>query len=137
MENKWSAAEASEFIAKYGEEWGEDLALRTYSSRLIGRERELVLHGGGNTAVKGTFTNIFGQPIPAIYTKASGHNLAHIEPEEHTGLYLAYLQRLQGLAELSEEAMLNELLTHRLYAQGARPSIETLMHTFLSPKYPC
>ncbi len=135
MKNKWSEARASEFISKYGRKWGEDLALRTYSSRLIGAEKELVLHGGGNTSVKGTFTDIFGKPVPAIYVKASGQNLANIEPEGHIGLDLAYLQQLRNLSQLSDEAMVNELLTHRFQAQAARPSIETLMHAFLPHKY--
>lgn len=135
MKNKWSEAEASEFISKYGRKWGEDLALRTYTSRLIGAEKELVLHGGGNTSVKGTFTGILGKPVPAIFVKASGHNLANIEPEGHIGLDLDYLQQLRNLSQLSDEAMVNELLTHRFHAQAARPSIETLMHVFLPPQY--
>jgi len=135
MKNKWSEAKASEFISKYGRKWGEDLALRTYTSRLIGAEKELVLHGGGNTSVKGTFTDILGKPIAAIFVKASGHNLANIEPEGHIGLDLAYLQQLRNLSQLSDESMVNELLTHRFHAQAARPSIETLMHVFLPPQY--
>jgi len=135
MKNKWSEAEASEFISKYGRKWGVDLALRTYTSRLIGAEKELVLHGGGNTSVKGTFTDILGKPIHAIFVKASGHNLADIEPEGHTGLDLAHLQQLRNLSQLSDGAMVNELLTHRFQAQAARPSIETLMHVFLPPQY--
>jgi len=135
MKNKWSEAEASEFISKYGRKWGVDLAIRTYTSRLIGAEKELVLHGGGNTSVKGTFTDILGKPIPAIFVKASGHNLADIEPEGHTGLDLAHLQQLRNLSQLSDGAMVNELLTHRFQAQAARPSIETLMHVFLPPQY--
>ncbi len=135
MENRWSQDKASEFIAKYGGKWGEDLALRTYASRLIGAEKELVLHGGGNTSVKGTFTNILGERIPAIFVKASGHDLANIEPEGHSGLDLYYLQQLRTLSELSDETMVNELLTHRFNAQVATPSIETLMHAFIPPKY--
>ena len=42
-------------------ECGDDLlALRVYSSRLIGQSADLVLHGGGNTSVKASFTDIFG-----------------------------------------------------------------------------
>ncbi len=135
MENKWSKAKESEFIAKYGGQWGEDLALRTYTGRLIGAEKELVLHGGGNTSVKGIFTNIFGKRTPAIFVKASGHGLANIEPEGHSGLNLEYLQQLRTLSELADETMVNELRTHLFDAQAATPSIESLMHVFISPKY--
>jgi rhamnose utilization protein RhaD (predicted bifunctional aldolase and dehydrogenase)/NAD(P)-dependent dehydrogenase (short-subunit alcohol dehydrogenase family) len=135
MENRWSQDKASEFIAKYGEKWGEGLALRTYSSRLIGAEKKLVLHGGGNTSVKTGFTNILGKRIPAIFVKASGQDLRTVEPEGHPGLDLDYLQQLQTLSELPDENMVNELLTHRFDAQAAAPSIEALMHAFVPPKY--
>ncbi len=135
MENKWSEAKVSEFIAKYGGQWGEDLALRTYTSRLIGAEKELVLHGGGNTSVKGIFTNILGKRTPAIFVKASGHRLATIEPEGHSGLNLEYLQQLRTLPELADETMVNELRTHLFDAQAATPSIEALMHAFIPQKY--
>ncbi len=135
MKNKWSDSEAAQFIARYGQEWGEDLALRTYTSRLIGREKALVLHGGGNTSVKSTHTNIFGQQMPVLFVKASGYNLAEIQPDGHIGLELSYLQQLRSLKDLSDEAMINELRTHLLRAEAATPSIETLMHAFLPPKY--
>ncbi len=135
MKDRWSQDKASEFIAKYGKKWGEDLAFRTYTSRLIGAEKDLVLHGGGNTSVKGTFTNILGKHIPAIFVKASGGDLSNIEPEGHTGLDLDYLKQLQNLKKLSDEDMVNELLTHRFNAEDRTPSIETLMHTFIPPKY--
>ena len=135
MKNRWSQKEASRFVAKYGKKWGEDLALRTYTSRLIGAEKELVLHSGGNTSVKGTFINILGKCIPAIYVKASGHDLANIKPEGHTGLDLDYLKQLRTLRELSDDDMVNEILTHRFNAEDATPSIETLMHAFIPAKY--
>lgn len=135
MENKWLDEKASEVVARHEERWGRDLALRTYSSRLIGQEKELVLHGGGNTSVKTTHTDILGRPIPALYVKASGHDLAGIEPDGHVGLDLEYLKRLRSLPELPDGAMANELHTHRLAAGGARPSIEALLHAFLSAKY--
>ncbi len=135
MKNRWSKAKASEFIDKYGKQWGEDLALRTYTSRLLGAEKELVLHGGGNTSVKGTFTNIFGKHTPVIFVKASGHDLANIEPEGHPGLDLEYLQQLQTLPKLHDETMVNELRTHLFHSQAATPSIETLLHAFIPQKY--
>jgi rhamnose utilization protein RhaD (predicted bifunctional aldolase and dehydrogenase)/NAD(P)-dependent dehydrogenase (short-subunit alcohol dehydrogenase family) len=135
MENKWLHEKASECIARYEACWGRDLALRTYSSRLIGQEKELVLHGGGNTSVKTTCTNVFGQAIPVLFVKASGQDLASIEPDGHVGLDLEYLKRLRTLPALPDGTMMNELHTHRLTAGGGRPSIEALLHAFLSAKY--
>ncbi|MBN1694592.1 bifunctional aldolase/short-chain dehydrogenase [candidate division WOR-3 bacterium] len=135
MKNRWSKKEASKFIAKYGKKWGEDLALRTYTSRLIGEAKELVLHGGGNTSVKGVFKNVLGKKFPVIYVKASGQDLSNIELEGHTGIDLDYIRQLQNLKKLSDEDMVNEILTHRFNAKSRTPSIETLMHAFIPAKY--
>ena len=135
MKNRWRKEKASGFIARYGKRWGRDLALRTYTGRLIGEEKVLVLHGGGNTSVKTTCTNVLGQPLPALFVKASGHDLATIEPAGHVGLDLEYLQRLRMLAALPDGAMMKELHTHLLDAGAAKPSIESLLHAFLSAKY--
>jgi len=135
MKNRWRKEKASEYIARYEKRCASDLALRTYTSRLIGKEKGLVLSGGGNTSVKSTYINVLGQHLPALFVKASGHDLAIIEPEGHVGLDLEYLQRLRSLMELPGATMVNELKTHRLNAEGAAPSIETLMHAFIPAKY--
>jgi rhamnose utilization protein RhaD (predicted bifunctional aldolase and dehydrogenase)/NAD(P)-dependent dehydrogenase (short-subunit alcohol dehydrogenase family) len=134
MQNRWCKEEAAHFIANYAARWGEDLALRTYSSRLLGAEEGLVLHGGGNSSVKGTHTNLLGERVPAIYVKASGYNMATIEPDGHPGLELAYLRKLRALPELSDEQMLDEFRTHLLDAHALTPSLESLVHAFLPPK---
>ena len=135
LESRWSEAEALKFVAEYGARWGEYLALRTYTSRLIGLEQEMVLHGGGNTSVKGTWRNAWGEPVPAIYVKASGCDLARITPEEYAPLDLDYLRRLRTLESLSDDRMANEFRTHVLDCHAPSPSIETLAHAFLPAKY--
>jgi len=135
MKNRWSPNKANGFITKYRKKYGKNLVLRTYTSRLIGEEKELVLYGGGNTSVKTVFTNILGKRIPVIFVKASGLNLQDIKPQEHTGLDLEYLLNLKILSDISDETLVNELLTHRFNAQAKPPSIETLMHAFIPPKY--
>jgi rhamnose utilization protein RhaD (predicted bifunctional aldolase and dehydrogenase) len=135
MKNRWSDQDSEQFLAQYAGQWGADLALRTYTTRLLGSEEALVLHGGGNTSVKGAYRNVFGQEIPALFMKASGFNLATIEPEGHTPLDLEYLKRLCALPELSDDAMAGEFLTHRLAPNGAAPSIETLSHAYIPAKY--
>jgi rhamnose utilization protein RhaD (predicted bifunctional aldolase and dehydrogenase)/NAD(P)-dependent dehydrogenase (short-subunit alcohol dehydrogenase family) len=131
MRSKWSDEEAAGFVARYGADWGEPLALRTYSSRLLGAEPDLVLHGGGNSSVKAWWTNALGEELPALFVKASGADMATIEPSGHPGLDLAYLRRLRGLPDLNDEAMVEELRTHLLRAGDATPSIEALVHAFL------
>ena len=53
MQNLWSDSDAKAAIAQHAAKGiGEDLALRVYTTRLLGGEPRLVLHGGGNTSVK-------------------------------------------------------------------------------------
>jgi rhamnose utilization protein RhaD (predicted bifunctional aldolase and dehydrogenase)/NAD(P)-dependent dehydrogenase (short-subunit alcohol dehydrogenase family) len=135
MKTRWSDGEAERAVASWAPRWGEDLALRTYTSRLLGADDRLVLHGGGNTSVKGTLTNRLGDSIPAIFVKASGHDLATIEPAGHPGLDLGYLRRLRALPTLDDPAMANELRTHLLDASSPTPSLETLVHAFVPEKF--
>ena len=135
MKSRWSEGEAAGYVAEYGTAWGEELALRTYTSRLIGQEQEIVLHGGGNTSVKGTWRNAWGEQLRAIFVKASGCDLATITPEGYTPLDLDYLRRLRTLDSLPDERMANEFRTHVLDCRAPCPSIETLAHAFLPAKY--
>jgi rhamnose utilization protein RhaD (predicted bifunctional aldolase and dehydrogenase)/NAD(P)-dependent dehydrogenase (short-subunit alcohol dehydrogenase family) len=135
MEYRWAEKKAAEFIGKYGSQWGEDLALCTYSSTLIGSESSLVLHGGGNSSVKTDVSNIFGETIRAIFVKASGFNMASMEPHGYSGLDLTYLKRLRNLAGLDDHQMVNEFRTHLLDESSATPSIETLVHAFIPAKF--
>src|SRR5438132_11451561 len=125
MQSRWSDEDAAAFVARYASRWGEDLALRTYTSRLLGGDDRLVLHGGGNTSVKGIFTNRLGEAIAALYVKASGHDLATLEPEGLPGLDLGYLRKLRALEAPDDEAMAGELRTHLFDARRATPARET------------
>ena len=61
MKNNWSNSEAQKYIKKYKKlGHSKDMALRVYTSRLLGRNSELVLHGGGNTSVKTSIKDIDG-----------------------------------------------------------------------------
>lgn len=135
MENRWSDDRAAQFVEKYGGKWGSDLAIGLYLASLIGADDTLVLHGGGNSSVKTVHTNILGERLNAIYVKASGYNMAFIEPNGYTGLDLDYLRKLRVLSELSDEDMVNEFRTHFLNARAATPSIETLVHVFIPSKF--
>jgi len=122
-------------VAEYAPQWGEDLALRTYSSRLLGAEECLVLRGGGNTSVKSYTTSVLGEQVPALYVKASGYNLADISPDGHSGVDLEFLKRLRVLQELSDDAMADQFRAHLFNPRAATPSLETLAHAFLPPKF--
>ena len=105
MENRWSDTDAQKYVDRYTGQWGEDLALRTYTARLIGREPSLVLHGGGNTSVKSTASNLLGESVRTLFVKASGFDLAEIEPAGHCGLELEPLLALRSLDQLTDRKM--------------------------------
>ncbi len=134
MKNKWSDESAKSFAGKFGDEFGADLCELAYASRLIGEEKDLALHGGGNTSIKSSIRDIFGDKAPALYVKASGFNMAHIGPDGFVALDGEYLRGLIKLHWLSDEAMADEFRLHRLKAHKALPSIETLMHAFIPEK---
>jgi len=80
MNNQYSSSDALNFICTHPH-CHPDLALRVYTSRLIGRETSLVLHGGGNTSVKATVTTLLGDQTDMLFIKGSGWDLATIEPQ--------------------------------------------------------
>ena len=130
MKNRYSETEARHYIEKYPDQ-PADLCLRVYTSRLIGSEEDLVLHGGGNTSVKCRVKNILGEEQDIIYVKGSGWDLGDIEPAGFPGLDLGYLRKLRKLASLTDEQMVNQFRTHLQDASSPNPSIETLVHSFL------
>jgi len=135
MQSRWSDADARKAVECWGASAGEDLALRVYTSRLLGSDPALVLHGGGNTSLKGVRETVLGEPAPALFVKASGHDLASIEPDGLPALDLAYLLRLRAVAKLSDAAMVNELRTHLFDHRAATPSIEALVHAWIPARF--
>jgi rhamnulose-1-phosphate aldolase/alcohol dehydrogenase len=135
MENRWSDREAAEFVDRLGTRWGEALALRVYTSRLIGRDPDLVMHGGGNTSLKGKVTTLVGDDVEALFIKGSGWDLDAIEPPGLPPVDLAHLRRLRALPALSDEEMVNQLRTHLFDASAPNPSVETLLHAFLPHRF--
>lgn len=125
---------AAAFIDKYRES-PQDLALRVYTSRLIGSNSSMVLPGGGNTSVKTKLQNVFGDEIDVLFVKGSGCDLASIEPEGFTGLKLDQLLKLRKLDTLSDREMENQLLINRLESRSPDPSVEALLHAFLPHKF--
>ena len=131
MLNRWSEEDAARAVDTYGPAWGEAVALRTYASRLLGSEPALVLHGGGNASVKARWRTVTGDAAAAIFVKASGFDMAAIEPAGHPALDLEALLRLQALDALTDDAMVNEVRRALFDTRGPNPSIETLVHAFL------
>ncbi|PSB36210.1 bifunctional aldolase/short-chain dehydrogenase [Aphanothece minutissima] len=132
VQHRWSDAAAREAIARYGAQGvNEDLALRTYTARLLGADPELVLHGGGNTSVKTTVHGLLGEPIRVLCVKGSGWDLGTIEPPGHPAVRLEPLQALRALESLSDEAMVAAQRQNLIDPAAPNPSVEALLHAYL------
>src|SRR5713101_4168891 len=127
MRSLWNDQEAKQFQG--------DLGLRVYTSRLLGRDKSLVLHGGGNTSVKVREKNLFGEQETILYVKGSGWDLETIEPQCFSPVLLAHVLRLAELPSLSDPEMVNQLVTHMLNASAPAPSIETILHGLMPQKF--
>jgi len=136
MKSRWSDSDAQAAIKHYAEKGvGEDLALRTYTTRLLGGDPKLVLHGGGNTSVKTKMKDLLGDDVDVICVKGSGWDMGNIEPPGLPAVRLAPLRRLRALAKLSDEDMVNYQRVNLLDSAAPNPSVETLLHAFLPHKF--
>lgn len=127
MQSLWTDSEAQSFSG--------DLGQRVYSSRLLGRDKSLVLHGGGNTSVKTRETSIVGDEEDILYVKGSGWDLEFIEAAGFAPVRLQHLLRLAQLPTLSDPAMVNELRSHMTNASAPTPSVEAILHATLPFKF--
>lgn len=127
MKSLWSDREAQQYQG--------DLGLRVYTSRLLGRDPSLVLHGGGNTSVKVQETNIVGEVEDILYVKGSGWDLATIEEAGFSPVRIPHLLKLAKLESLSDPQMVNELKTQMTRSSAPSPSVETILHATLPYKY--
>ena len=113
----------------------DPLAMRVYSSRLLGAESELVLHGGGNTSVKTVETNIFGEREEIIYVKGSGWDLATIESAGFAPVKLEVLKNMALLDDLSDADMVKYLRAAMTKPNAPNPSVEAVLHGIIPFKF--
>lgn len=132
--SNWNDSEAKAYCEMF-EGAGEDLALRVYTSRLLGRDPGLVLHGGGNTSVKTVITDDLGEATQVLCVKGSGWDLGDIEPPGLPAVVLEPLLKLRQLNALSDEAMVRNTRRHLMDPSAPNPSVETLLHAFLPHKF--
>jgi rhamnose utilization protein RhaD (predicted bifunctional aldolase and dehydrogenase)/NAD(P)-dependent dehydrogenase (short-subunit alcohol dehydrogenase family) len=135
MESLYDAAGAAAMVERLAEKCSQDLALRTYTARLIGQQPALVLHGGGNTSVKTTAKTILRKTVDVLHVKGSGWDLGTIEPAGQPAVRLDPLRELRALPSMTDEAMVNELRTNLLDSSAPNPSVETLLHAFLPARF--
>ncbi len=114
---------------------GDPLQLRVYTSRLLGRESSLVLHGGGNTSVKASANDLFGDEVELLYVKGSGWDLATIKAAGFAPVRLDVLRRMAGLAELSDTEMVKAQRAAMLDPAAPTPSVEAILHAIIPFRY--
>jgi rhamnose utilization protein RhaD (predicted bifunctional aldolase and dehydrogenase)/NAD(P)-dependent dehydrogenase (short-subunit alcohol dehydrogenase family) len=136
MKSRWVEAEAAEIVAR-GAEAGiaRDLALRIYSTRLLGADPKLVLHGGGNTSLKTRARDLLGNEIEVLRIKASGADMATIEAEGLPAVRLAPLRDLRALEAIADEKLLAIERANLIDPAAPNPSVEVMLHAFLPHKF--
>jgi len=136
LKNNWSKNSANKYIKKYKNlDFKKDLALRVNTTRLLGRNKELVLHGGGNTSVKTTIKDIDGKKYKVLCVKGSGWDMADIEPAGLPAVKLEPLLTLKEKKYLSDENMVSFQKRNLIDIKSPNPSVETFLHAFLPFKF--
>ncbi|MGD8933377.1 MAG: bifunctional aldolase/short-chain dehydrogenase [Gammaproteobacteria bacterium] len=128
MKSLWSDTIADEFA-------NNTLQLRAYSSRLLGQNPDLVLHGGGNTSVKTTEKNLFGEEEEILYVKGSGWDLAEIEAEGFAPVRLKTLLHMACLDQLSDSDMVRMQRAAMTDPYAPNPSVEAVLHAIIPCRY--
>ena len=128
MNSLWNLKEADRFA-------GDDLALRVYTSNLLGADEDLVMHGGGNTSVKSTYTDFFGREIETLFVKGSGWDLKTIKKEGFAPLRLHETCLLAELESLTDDDMARQLRSQLLDQSAPNPSVEAILHAIIPYKF--
>jgi len=136
MKNRWSDIEARRWIQR-GRSAGlsEDVSLRIYTTRILGEDPQLVLHGGGNTSVKTILPDTLGHLTEVICVKGSGWDMSRIEAAGLPALRLEPLRELRTVQEMDDVRMMKYLRGALLDPAAVNPSVETLLHAFLPHKF--
>lgn len=127
MISRWNEIEASQFAG--------DLAQRVYSSRLLGQDPALVVHGGGNTSVKTARRTIWGEEEDVLYVKGSGRDLATIDEHGFAPVRLNAVHKLAGLEQLSDLDMARELRAATTDPGAPAPSVEAILHGLIPYRF--
>jgi rhamnose utilization protein RhaD (predicted bifunctional aldolase and dehydrogenase)/NAD(P)-dependent dehydrogenase (short-subunit alcohol dehydrogenase family) len=128
MKSSWNPSEA----AKCG---NDPLKLRVYTSRLLGQESDLVLQGGGNTSVKTSVKNVFGETEEVLYVKGSGWDLATIEAAGFAPVKMDALLKMARLSKMTDAEMVRAQRAAMTDPNAPNPSVEAILHAIIPFKF--
>ncbi len=136
MQSRFVEIEAQALVAHYAARGvPPDLALRVYTTRLLGGDPKLVLHGGGNTSVKLSMPDLMGREVDVLCVKGSGADMAVIEPAGLPAVRLAELRMLLDRDAMSDEEMVKAQRANLIDPMAPNPSVETLLHAFIPQRF--
>ena len=136
MKSAWVERDARAAVDRYGKAGiAADLALRIYSTQLLGRDPKLVLHGGGNSSLKTRERDLAGEDVAVLRVKGSGWDMGAIEPAGFPAVRLEPLRSLRARAKLSDDEMARAQRAYLIDPQAPSPSVEMLLHAFLPAKF--
>jgi len=136
MKSGWVERDAETIVAQAAKAGiSRDFALRIYTTRLLGRDPKLVLHGGGNTSLKETMRDHFGDETEVLRIKATGADMASIEVAGMPAVQLASLRKLRSLGEVDDDELVGVERASLIEPMAANPSVEVMLHAFLPHKF--
>jgi rhamnose utilization protein RhaD (predicted bifunctional aldolase and dehydrogenase)/NAD(P)-dependent dehydrogenase (short-subunit alcohol dehydrogenase family) len=141
MKSGWADRDAEAAVAHFAKAPGaksaidRDLALRVYTTRLLGRDPKLVLHGGGNTSLKTRMTDRFGEEVEVLRVKSSGSDMATIEPDGLPAVRLLPMRKLRALKTIGDEELVGIERANLIDPTAPNPSVEMMLHAFLPHKF--
>src|SRR5664279_3745041 len=136
MKSAWVDRDAEAAVDRYaGAGIARDVALRVYTTRLLGQDPRLLLHGGGNTSVKTRISDLNGEDVDVLCVKGSGWDMGAIEPAGLPAVRLKPLLKLRAREALSDEEMVRLQRANLIDPAAPNPSVEALLHAFIPHKF--
>jgi rhamnose utilization protein RhaD (predicted bifunctional aldolase and dehydrogenase)/NAD(P)-dependent dehydrogenase (short-subunit alcohol dehydrogenase family) len=132
MRSAWAGRDAKQAVDRYAKAGvGADLALRIYTTQLLGRDPKLVMHGGGNSSLKTKERDLAGEELAVLRVKGSGWDMGSIEPAGFPAVRLDALRRLRARDDLDDDEFARAQRAFLIDPQAPSPSVEMLLHAFL------
>src|ERR1700690_155791 len=136
MKSAWVERDAKQAVDRYGKAGvAADLALRIYSTHLLGCDPRLVLHGGGNSSLKTKARDLAGELVAVLCVKGSGADMGTIEPTGFRAVGPEPLRPLRARQKLSDAEMARVQRAFLIDPQAPSPSVEMLLHAFMPAKF--